>query len=79
MPETADLEAVYAGVQAAVAAQPRILKDPVPTILFDRSSADRQLEAIVGFSAAEADIPAAKSDLIRAVHDALGRLTTPAS
>ena len=79
VPEDADLEVVYAGVQAAVADQPHILKDPAPTILFDRSSADRQLEVVVGFSAAEADVPAAKSDLIRAVHDALGKLTTPAS
>jgi small conductance mechanosensitive channel len=79
VPETADLEAVYAAVQAAVADQLHILKDPAPTILFDRSSADRQLEVVVGFSAAEADIPAAKSDLIRAVHDKLGKLTTPAS
>jgi len=79
IPEDADLEAVHASVQASVVAQPRILKDPAPTILFDRSSADRQLEVVVGFSAAEADVPAAKSDLIRAVHDALGKLTTPAS
>jgi small-conductance mechanosensitive channel len=79
VPETADLEAVYASVQAAVSEQPRILKDPAPTILFDRSSADRQLEIVVGFSTAEADVPAAKSDLIRTVHDALGKLTTPAS
>jgi small conductance mechanosensitive channel len=79
IPETADLEAVYASVEAAVAGQPRILKDPAPTILFDRSSADRQLEVVVGFSAAEVDVPLAKSNLIRAVHDALGKLTTPAS
>jgi small conductance mechanosensitive channel len=79
IPEDAHLEAVHASVEASVAAQPRILKDPAPTILFDRSSADRQLEVVVGFSAAEADVPAAKSDLIRAVHDALGKLTTPAS
>ena len=79
VPEDADLEAVYAAVQAAVAEQPRILKDPAPTIYYDRSSADRQLEVVIGFSAAEADIPPAKSDLIRAVHDRLGKLTTPAS
>jgi small conductance mechanosensitive channel len=78
IPETADLEAVYAAIQAA-AEQPRILKDPAPTIYFDRSSAERQLEAIVGFSANDADVVPAKSDLIRAVHDRLGKLTTPAS
>jgi small conductance mechanosensitive channel len=76
VPEDADLEAVYAAVQAAIAEQPRILKDPAPTIYYDRSSADRQLEVIIGFSAAEADVPAAKSDLIRAVHDRLGKLST---
>jgi len=79
VPEDADLEAVYAAVQAAVAEQPRILKDPAPTIYFDRSSADRQLEVITGFSAAEADIPPAKSDLIRAIQQRLGKPTTPAS
>jgi len=79
VPETADLDSVHAAVQAAAAEQQSILKDPAPTILFDRSSADRQLEVIIGFSAAEADVPVAKSDLIRAVHDALGTLTTPAS
>jgi len=76
IPEDADLEAVYAAVQAAVADQPRISKDPAPTILFDRSSTERQLEVVVGFSAAEADVPAAKSDLIRVVHDALGKLSS---
>ena len=59
-----------------IAQQPRILRDPAPTVLFDRSSADRQLEVVIGFSTTEADVPAAKSDLIRAVHDALGKLTT---
>ena len=72
VPEDADLEAVYAAVQAAVAQQSRILKDPAPTIYFDRSSADRQLEVIIGFSPAEADIPPAKSDLIRAIQAAIG-------
>jgi len=76
VPETADLETVYAAVQAAVAEQPRILKDPAPTIYFDRSSADRQLEIVIGFSADEADVPQAKSDLIRAVHDRLGKLAS---
>ena len=76
VPEDADLEAVYAAVQEAVAAQPNILKDPAPTILFDRASAERQLEVVIGFSADEANIPAAKSDLIRAVHDRLGKLAS---
>ncbi len=80
VPEDADLEAVHAAVQAAVAGQPLILKDPAPTIYYDRSSADRQLEIIIGFSAAEADLPPAKSDLIRAVHDALsGAAQTPSN
>lgn len=75
VPEDADLDAVYQAVQDAVAAQPHILKEPAPTIFYDRSSAERQLEVAIAFSANEADVPAAKSDLIRAVHDRLGKLT----
>ncbi len=64
------MEVVYAAVLAAMAGQPRILKeDPAPTIYYVRSSADRQLEVIIGFSAAKADIAPAKSDLLRAVYD----------
>jgi small conductance mechanosensitive channel len=73
VPEDADLGTVYAAVQAAVTEQPCILKDPAPTIYYDRSSAERQLEVVIGFSANEADVPAAKSDLIRVVHDRLGK------
>jgi small conductance mechanosensitive channel len=72
VPEDAGLDSVYAAVQAAIAEQPRILRDPAPTIYYDRSSADRQLEVIIGFSAAEADIAPAKSDLIRAIQAAIG-------
>jgi small conductance mechanosensitive channel len=72
VPEDADLDAVCADVEAAVAEQPRVLKDPAPTIYYDRSSAERQLEVVIGFSAAEADAPAAKSDLIRAIHGRIG-------
>ncbi len=79
IPEDADFDALQAAVKAAVAALPLIAKEAPLTVLFDRSSVDRQLEIVVGFSAAEADIPAAKSDVIRAGHEVLESLKTPAS
>jgi small conductance mechanosensitive channel len=72
VPETIDIEAAAAAVQTALIGVPAILKDPKPVVMLDRSSADHLLEIVASFSAAEADIPAAKSDLIGAVHAAFG-------
>jgi small conductance mechanosensitive channel len=70
VPETIDVETAMAAVQTALAGMPAISKDPAPAVMLDRSSADHLLEIVATFSAAEADIPAAKSELIRAVHTA---------
>jgi small conductance mechanosensitive channel len=72
IPETIDVAAALSTVRAALTAQTRILKDPAPTVLLDRSSAEHVLEIVASFSAAEADVPVAKSELIAAVHMAPG-------
>jgi hypothetical protein len=56
-------------VQSLVAADPRVLSNPIPTVLLDRGAGDL-LEIVVSFSTAE-DVALVKSDLIKAVHAAL--------
>lgn len=59
-----------ARVRSVVEAQPYVLKDPVPSVLLDRSGPDNALEVVVTFST-DGAAAAAKSDLIKAVHEAL--------
>jgi len=69
--EDTDLEQAIEAVRAVVDSQSRILADPVPKILLDRTAAEGALEIVVGFTAASDEVAAAKSDLIKAVHAAL--------
>jgi small conductance mechanosensitive channel len=69
--ETTELDHAMAKVAAAVDNIPNIIKDPAPSILVDRGGTDNALEIVVGFAANEAPIPVVKSELIKAVHDAL--------
>jgi small conductance mechanosensitive channel len=69
--EEAELQPALDKVQAVVAAQPRVLAEPAAKILLDRSAAENALEIVVTFSTANDEVADVKSDLIRAIHDAL--------
>jgi small conductance mechanosensitive channel len=71
IPETTKLDWVLAKVEAIVVAHPGVLKDPAPTVLFDRTPTENALEIVVTFSTLEGATAAVKSDLIKAVHDLL--------
>jgi hypothetical protein len=58
-------------VRNLVRAGPRVLADPVPSVLLDRSAAENALEIVVAFSTADDVAVLVKSDLIKAVHGAL--------
>lgn len=58
-------------VRAIVEAQPRVLVDPAPKIFLDRSAAENALELVVAFSTTKDEVTDVKSDLIKAIHDAL--------
>jgi small-conductance mechanosensitive channel len=65
-----ELEPAIDKVRAIVEAHPRVLADPAPSVLLDRS-ADNALDIVVAFSTAEDEAAAVKSDLIKAAHSAL--------
>jgi small conductance mechanosensitive channel len=71
--EDAALDPALAKVRAVVEGHPRVLSDPAPSVLLDRNATDNALEIVIGFSTAEDEIATVKSDLIKAVHDGLGR------
>jgi small conductance mechanosensitive channel len=70
--EGTELEPAIEKVRTIVEAHPRVLADPAPSVLLDRSAAENALEIVVAFSTAEDQTAAVKSDLIKAVHAALG-------
>jgi small conductance mechanosensitive channel len=69
--EETKLEPALKTVRAIVEAHPRVLADPAPSVLLDRSAAENALEIVVAFSTVEDAIATVKSDLIKAVHTAL--------
>jgi small conductance mechanosensitive channel len=69
--EGIELEPVIEKVRAIVEAHPRVLADPAPSVLLDRSAAENALEIVVAFFTAEDEIAAVKSDLIKAVRAAV--------
>jgi len=72
VPEAIDLEAALAKVQAAAQAHPKVLKEPGPSLLVDRTAAENALEIVLAFSTADGETAKVRSDLIRSVHAALG-------
>jgi small-conductance mechanosensitive channel len=58
-------------VRTVVKADPRVLAEPVPSVLLDRSTAGNGLEIVIGFFTDDDVAGPMKSDLIRAVHAAL--------
>jgi small conductance mechanosensitive channel len=65
--EGTELELAIEKVRAIVEAHPRVLADPAPSVLLDRSATENALEIVVAFSTAEDETAAVKSDLIKAV------------
>jgi len=70
VPEESAVDDVLARVRSIVDAQAHVLRDPAPTVLLDRTAAENVLEVVVSFST-DGDLGAVRSDLIKAVHDAL--------
>jgi len=66
-----ELDPAIERVRSLVRADPRVMADPVPTVLLDRSSAGNALEIVVEFSTDDDVASLVKSDLIKAVHAAL--------
>ena len=62
-----ELDPAIDQVPSLVAGDPRVLANPIPTVLLDRSAGDL-LEIVVSFSTAEDVAALVKSDLIKAVH-----------
>jgi small-conductance mechanosensitive channel len=69
--EGTELEPALEKIRAIVEAHPRVLADPAPRVLLDRSAAENALEIVVAFSIAEDESAAVTTDLIKAVHGAL--------
>jgi small conductance mechanosensitive channel len=69
--EGTEFEPVMEKIRAIGGAHPRVLADPAPTVLLDRSATENALEIVVVFSTAEDETAAVRSDLIKAVHAAL--------
>jgi small conductance mechanosensitive channel len=69
--EGTEFEPALENVRAIVEAHPRVLADPAPSVLLDRSAAENALEIVVAFSTVEDETAAVKSDLIKVVHAAL--------
>jgi small conductance mechanosensitive channel len=69
--EETDLDQAIETVRGVVNSQPRILADPAPNVLLDRTAAENALEIVVTFATEGDGVAAAKSDLIKAVHTAL--------
>ena len=66
-----ELDPAIEWVRSLVRADPRVMADPVPTVLLDRSAAGNALEIVVEFSTDDDVASLVKSDLIKAVHAAL--------
>jgi len=70
VPETTELGTATERILTIANAMPRVLKDPPPSVLLDRSGPDNALGIVVTFACTVDDTALVKSDLIRAVHDA---------
>jgi hypothetical protein len=70
--EESELQPALETVQAVVAAQLHVLlAEPAAKVLLDRSAAENALEIVVTFSTAAEEVAEVKSDLIKAIHEAL--------
>jgi len=73
--DDAELDPAIEQVRSVVNADRRVLADPEPSVLLDRSGSGNALEIVIGFATGDEVAALVKSDLIRAVSAALN--TTP--
>ncbi|HUC73412.1 MAG TPA: mechanosensitive ion channel family protein [Stellaceae bacterium] len=73
--EDTDLDAAVGKARAVVEADPRVLADPAPSVLLDRSADGEALTVVVAYCAAGDETAVVKSDLIKTVHAAFDALT----
>ena len=66
-----ELDLAIEQVRSLVRADPRVLVDPVPSVLLDHSGGGNAIEIVVAFSTGDEVAAAVKSDLIKAVHATL--------
>jgi len=66
--EDTELDQAMERVRALVKAEPRVLADPVPSVLLDRRTPENALEVVVAFSTADDVVAVVKSDLIKRIH-----------
>jgi small conductance mechanosensitive channel len=69
--EDTKLDPTIEKMRSLVKADPRVLADPVPSVLLDHSAAENALEVVVAFATGEDVAPVVKSDLIKAAHAVL--------
>ncbi len=79
--EDLDLDWAIGKVRTLLEADTRLLADPAPSVLLDRTAADNALEIVVTFSTVGDEVAAVKSDLVKAAPAALasGPGTQPAT
>ncbi len=70
IPEEVDVERALERVRSVVETHEYVLKYPAPSVLLDRGGAENALEIVVTFST-DADAAVVKSELIKALHEAL--------
>jgi len=71
IPETTNLDRALAAVRALVESDARIVKNPLPYVSLDRTANENALEVIVNVWSAVGNLVPVKTDLIKAVHEAL--------
>jgi small conductance mechanosensitive channel len=69
--EDSDLDTALGQVRALVEADSRVLADPAPSVLLDRSAPENALEIVGAFATAEDEAALVKSDLIKAMRGAV--------
>jgi small conductance mechanosensitive channel len=77
IPETADLDDVATKVLALITADTRVLENPAPGVIYNRTLAENALELVVSFATADDIGAAVRSDLIRSVQRALAADAKP--
>lgn len=66
--EDIDPDRMMAKLRELIEADPRVLGDPAPRVLLDRTTAENALEVVVGYATATDETAVVKSDLIKAAH-----------
>jgi small conductance mechanosensitive channel len=68
--EDSDLNTALGRVRTLLEADSRVLADPAPSVLLDRSTSENALEIVGAFATPEDEAAVVRSDLIKAVHAA---------